>query len=73
MLLQGGKNRVKRSGELEVFYNVHKFMNTESEMGVTIPLSKVRKKVAESTRVSRTLCRMLKEGENAEKGVVIAF
>ena len=73
MLLQGGRNRVKRSGEREVFYNVHKFMNAESEMGVTIPLSKVRKKVAESTRVSRTSCRMLKEGENAEKGVVIAF
>jgi hypothetical protein len=45
--------RLKRSGEREVVYNVCKFMKTESEVGVTIPLSKVQKRVAEATRVSR--------------------
>jgi len=49
-------------------------MKTESELGITIPLSKVQKRVAEATRVSRrTLCRVLKEGENVETGVVMAF
>ena len=35
--LQGGKKRVKRSGEREIVYNVYKFMKTESELGVTVP------------------------------------
>jgi hypothetical protein len=39
MSLQGGKKRVKRSGEREIVYNVHKFMKTESAVGITIPLS----------------------------------
>jgi len=59
MSLQGRKKRVKRSGECEVVYNVYKFMKSESEVGITIPLSKVQKRVAEATRVSRrTLCRV---------------
>ena len=41
-------------------------------MGITIPLSKVQKRVAEATRVSRrTLCCVLKEGENVETGVTM--
>jgi len=74
MSLQGVKKRVKRSGEREIVYNVYKFMKTESEVSITIPLSKVQKRVAEATPVSRrTLCRVLKEGENVETGVTIAF
>jgi len=74
MSLQGGKKRVKRSGEHEVVYRVYKFMKTESEVGITIPLSKVQKRVAEATCVSRrTLCRVLKEGENVETDVTMAF
>jgi hypothetical protein len=71
MSLQGGK-RVKRSGERDIVY-VYKFMKTESEMGITIPLSKVQNRVTEATRVSRTLCGILKEGENVETGVTVAF
>ena len=52
MSLQGGKERVKRGGEREIVYNVHKFMKTESEVGITIPFSKVQKRVAEATHVS---------------------
>src|SRR5215510_9626825 len=64
MSLQGRKKRIK-SGEREILYNVYKFMKTESEVGIAIPLSKVRKRVVEATCVSRrTLCRVLKEGEN---------
>jgi len=49
-------------------------MKTESEVGITIPLSKVQKRVAEATSVSRrTLCRVLKEGENVETAVTMAF
>jgi hypothetical protein len=71
--LQGRKKRVKRSSEHEVVYNVYKFMKTESEVGITIPLSKVQKSVAEATRVSnRTLCKVLKEGGNGEN-VTMAF
>jgi hypothetical protein len=74
MSLQGGKKRVKRSGERAIVYNVYKFMKTESELGVTIPLSKVQKRVVEATRVSRrTLCRILKEGESVETGDAMAF
>ena len=74
MSLQGGRKRVKRSGEREILYNVYKFMKTESVVGITIPLSKVQKRVAEATRVSRrTLCKVLKEGENVETGVTMAF
>ena len=74
MSLQGGKKQVKRSGERQIVYNVYKFMTTESEVGITIPLSKVQKRVAESTRVSReTLCRVLKGGENEENCVAMAF
>jgi hypothetical protein len=74
MSLQGGKKQVKRSDEREIVYNVYKFMKTESEVGITIPLAKVQKRVAEATCVSRrTLCRILKEGENVETGVAMAF
>ena len=70
MSLQDGKKRIKGSGEREIVYNVYKFMKTEFEVGITILLSKVQKRVAEATRVSRrTLCRVLKEGENVENGV----
>jgi hypothetical protein len=71
MSLQAGKKRVKRCGEREIVYNVYKFMETGSEVGITIPLSKVRKRIAEATRVSRrTLCRVLKEDENVKTGVI---
>ena len=73
MSLQGGKKWVKRSGECEIVY-VYKFMKTEPEVGITIPHSKVQKRVAEATRVSRrTLCMVLKEGENVETGVTMAL
>jgi hypothetical protein len=63
MSLQGGKKRVKRNGEREIVYNVYKFMKTESVVGITFLLSKVQKRVAEATRVSRrALCGLLKEG-----------
>jgi hypothetical protein len=49
-------------------------MKIESEVGIKNPLSKTQKRVPEATRVSRrTLCRMLKEGENVETGVAKAF
>ena len=65
---------MKRSGEREIVYNVYKFMTTESELVITIHLSKVQKRVAEATRVSRrTLCGVLKEGENVETGVIMTF
>jgi len=49
-------------------------MKSESQLGITIPLPKVQKRVAEATLVSRrTLCRVLKEGENVETGVITAF
>jgi hypothetical protein len=71
---KAGRSVVKRSGEREIVYNVHKFMKTEYEVGITIPLSKVQRRVAEATRVSgRTLFRTLKEGENVETGVAMAF
>jgi hypothetical protein len=35
MSLQGGKNRVENCGEREIFYNVYKFMKTESEVAIT--------------------------------------
>ena len=74
MSLQGGRKRVKRIGKREILYNVYKFMKTESEVGITIPLSKVQQRVAEATRVSRrTLCMVLKEGENVETAVTMAF
>jgi len=58
----------------EIVYNMHKFMKTESEVSITISFSKVQTRVAEATRVSRrTLCRVLKEGENVETGVAMAF
>ena len=64
----------KEECEREIVYNVHKFMETESEVGITIPLSKAQRRVAEATRVSRrTSCRVLKEGENVETGVAMAF
>jgi len=68
------KKRLKRSGEREIVCNVYKFMKTESEVLITNPLSKMQKRVAEATRVSRrTLCRLLKEGENVENGFAMAF
>jgi len=49
-------------------------MKTESEVCITIPLSKLQKRVAEATGVSRwTLRRVLKESENVETGVAMAF
>ena len=47
-LSQGRKKRVKRSGEREIVYNVYKFMKTESEVVITIPLSKVQKRVTKA-------------------------
>jgi hypothetical protein len=73
MSLQGRKKWVKRSSEREIVYNLYKFMKTESEVSITSPLSKVQKRVAEATCVTRTLCRVLKEGENVETGVTMAF
>ena len=74
MSLQGGKKRVKMSGEREIVYNLYKFVKTESEVGITISLSKVQKRVAEATRVSRrSLCRVLEEDENVETGVAMSF
>ena len=73
MSLLGRKKRVKRSGEREVVY-VYKFMKTDPEVVITIPLSKVQKRVAKATDVNRTtLRRVLKEGENVETGVAMAF
>ena len=43
MSLQGRKKRVKRSGEHEIVCNVYKFMKSESEVGITIPLQKCRR------------------------------
>ena len=49
-------------------------MKTESEVGITIPLSKVQKTVDEATRVSRrTLCSVMKEVENVDTGFAMAF
>jgi hypothetical protein len=73
MSLQGGKKRVKRSGERAIVYNVYRFMKTESELGVTIPLSKVQKRVKATGVNTRTLCRILKEGESVESGDAMAF
>jgi hypothetical protein len=43
-------------------------------VGITIPVSKVQKRVMAATHVSRrTLCRVLKEGVNVETGVAMAF
>ena len=54
-------------------YFVYKFMKTESEVGITIPLSKVQKRVAEATSVSRRILRRILKGENVETGVTMAF
>jgi hypothetical protein len=48
-------------------------MRTESKVGIKIPPSQVQKKVVEATRVSRTLCRLLKEGGNVENCDAMAF
>jgi hypothetical protein len=43
-------------------------------VGITIPLSSVQKIVIEATRViKRTLCRIVKEGENVKRGVAVPF
>jgi hypothetical protein len=55
MSLQGGKKRVKRIGEREIVCNVYKFMKTESDVGITIPLSKMQYRVAEATPVREEL------------------
>jgi hypothetical protein len=75
MSLKDGTKPVKRSCEGEIVYNLFKFMKTEYEVSITIALSKVQNRVAEATRVSRrTLCRvLLKEVENVETGVTMAF
>ena len=53
---------------------MYKFIKSEPEFGITILLSKVQKRVTEATRVSRrTLCSVLKEGENVETGVAMEF
>ena len=53
---------------------MYKFMKTEFELGITNPVSKVQKRVPEATGVSRrNLCSVLKEGENLENGVAMAF
>jgi hypothetical protein len=49
MSLKGGKKRVKRSGEREIIFNVHKFMKSESEVGIAIPVSKVQKSHGSNT------------------------
>jgi hypothetical protein len=72
MSLQEGKKRVKRSGEHEIMYNVHKFMKL-SEVGITIPLSSVQKRVTEARHVSRTFCRIVKEDENVKHVVAMPF
>jgi len=49
-------------------------MKNESALCITISLSKVQKTVPEATRVNkRTLCRVLKKGENVETGVTMLF
>jgi len=49
-------------------------MKSESQVGITIPLPKVQKRIAEAMRVSRrTLSRLLKEGENVETVVTMVF
>jgi hypothetical protein len=74
MSFEGGKKRVKSSGERAIVYNVYKLMKTESELRVTIPLSKLQKRVVEATRVSRrTLCKILKEGDSVETGDAMEF
>jgi len=74
MSLQGRKKRVKKNGEFEIVYNVYKFMKSESQVVITIPLPKVQKRVIEAMHVSRKiLCRVLKEGENVETVVTMAF
>jgi hypothetical protein len=74
MSLEGGKKLVKMSGDREIVYNVYKFVKTEFEVGITISLSKVQKRVAEATGVNRrSLCRVLEKGENVETGVAMAF
>jgi hypothetical protein len=56
-----GKKLIKRSGEREIVYNVYRCTETETEVGIAMPLSKVQKRVVEATRVGRrTLCRLLK-------------
>jgi hypothetical protein len=52
----------------------YKFTRIDSKMSISILLSKVQKRVAGATRVSRiTLCRLWKEGENFETGDAMAF
>ena len=64
----------KRSGDREIFYNVHKFMKNVSELGIKILILKVHNRVPEAMLVSRrTLFRVSKEGENVETGVTMAF
>jgi hypothetical protein len=66
MSLKSGKKRVKRSGEREIIFHLHKFMKTESEKGITIPVSKVQARMMAATQISRsTLYRVLKEGVKA--------
>jgi len=55
MSLQGRKKRVKRNGEREIVYNVYKFMKSEIQVGITIPLPKVQKRVIEAMPVSRLM------------------
>jgi hypothetical protein len=48
-------------------------MKLGSEVGITIPLSSVQKRVIEATRVSITSCRNVKVGENVKHGVAMPF
>ena len=55
----------KSIGEREIIYNVYKFMRAVSNVGITIPLWRQQKRVAEETSASRrNLCRLLKDCEN---------
>jgi len=45
MSLQGRKKWVKRNGEREIVYSVYKFMKSESQVGITIPLPKCRREL----------------------------
>jgi len=73
ILLQGGKKRVKRIGERTIINNVHKFMKTESELGITISLSKVQKRFAEATHVNRRIYVVTERIKNVETGVAMTF
>ena len=73
MSLQGRKKRVKRSGEREIVYNVYKFMKSESEVGITILLSKVQKSLKQYMLAEELYVGYWKKANNVETGVAMAF